>query len=359
MVNLQKIKSPKNSILRISESSINYLKKLIGEKSDVIITTHYNPDGDAIGSSLALYHFLNAQGHNVRVIIPNELPSFLQWMPGSDLAVNYSENTDLGDSLISGADVIFCMDYNALSRVKLFTDQLRAANGTRILIDHHIQPENDFDLTFSVTTVSSTSELLYQILDEAGFASEISRKMAECFFVGIMTDTGSFSYACNRPETFQITANLINAGLDVEKVHRMVYDTYSESRMRLLGHCLGSNLKVLTEHATAYIWLTKQDLENYNYQQGDTEGVVNYALSIQNVAFAALFTERDDRIRVSLRSKGEFNVNEFARANFNGGGHRNAAGGDVFKSMPDTLNWFESLLPDISENVHKSLANYK
>lgn len=345
--------------MRISESSINYFKKLIGEKSDVIITTHYNPDGDAIGSSLALYHFLVAQGLKVKVLIPNELPSFLQWMPGADLAVIYSENTIIGDDLISGADVIFCMDYNSLSRVKLFTDQLRASNATRIIIDHHIKPENEFDLTFSVTSVSSTSELLYQILDESGFSAEITPKMAECFFVGIMTDTGSFSYACNRPETFQIAANLIQTGIDVERVHRMVYDTYSESRMRLLGHCLGSNMKVIPEFATAYIWLTKQDLENYNYQQGDTEGVVNYALSIQNVAIAALFTERDDRIRVSLRSKGEFNVNEFARAHFNGGGHRNAAGGDVFKSLPDTLNWFESLLHDISDEVHKSLANYK
>ncbi|MFZ4549593.1 MAG: DHH family phosphoesterase, partial [Bacteroidales bacterium] len=346
-------------ILRISESSINYLKKLIGEQSDVIITTHYNPDGDAIGSSLALYHFLVTQGLNVTVLIPNELPSFLQWMPGTSQAVIYSENPTFGDGLISGADVIFCMDYNSLSRVKLFTDQLRASSATRIIIDHHIQPENEFDLTFSETSVSSTSELLYQILDEAGFASKITRKMAECFFVGMMTDTGSFSYACNRTETFQIVANLIKTGLDVERVHRMVYDTYSESRMRLLGHCLGSNMKVMPQYATAYIWLTKEDLENYNYQQGDTEGVVNYALSIQNVAVAALFTERDDRIRVSLRSKGEFNVNEFARAHFKGGGHRNAAGGDVFKSMTDTLVWFESLLPNISGEIHKSLANYK
>ena len=359
MVNLQKNKFYKNSILRISESSINYLKKLIGEKSDVIITTHYNPDGDAIGSSLALYHFLVGLGINVKVLIPNELPSFVQWMPGADQSVIYSENPSLGDALISCADIIFCMDYNTLGRVKLFADQLRAANGTRIIIDHHIQPENEFDLTFSETCVSSTSELLYQILDEAEFSSEITLKMAECFFVGIMTDTGSFSYACNRHETFQIVANLIKTGLDVEKVHKLVYDTYSESRMRLLGHCLSSNMKVLPEYATAYIWLTKEDLENFQYQQGDTEGVVNYALSIQNVAVAALFTERDDRIRVSLRSKGEFNVNEFARAYFNGGGHRNAAGGDVFKSMPDTLNWFESLLPDISHEIHKSLANYK
>lgn len=343
----------------ISESSISYLIKLLEEKSDVLITTHYNPDGDAIGSSLALYHFLSSLGIKSTVLIPNELPSFLQWMPGVDDAVIYVENSEIADNLLDSADLIFCMDYNGLGRVKLFTDQLRAANAIRILIDHHVQPENDFDLIFSEIGVSSTSELLYQIIQETGHVASITKEMAECLFVGIMTDTGSFSFACNRPETFEIAANLIKTGLDVEKVHRMVYDTYSESRMRLLGHCLSTNMKILPEHATAYIWLTKEDLEKYDYQQGDTEGVVNYALSIENVAVAALFTERDDRVRVSLRSKGEFSVNEFARAHFNGGGHRNAAGGDVFKNMPETLAWFEMLLPAYSGEIHKSLNNYK
>jgi len=345
--------------LGIPESSISYLIKLLEEKLDVLITTHYNPDGDAIGSSLALYHFLSARGIKAKVIIPNELPSFLQWMPGASEAIIYVENPDLGNSLIASAELIFCMDYNGLSRVKLFTDELRDASAMRVLIDHHVQPENEFDLVFSEISVSSTSELLFQIIDEAGLASGITKEMAECFFVGIMTDTGSFSFACNRPETFEIAAKLIKTGIDVERVHRMVYDTYSESRMRLLGHSLGSNMKVLPEFATAYIWLTMEDLEKYDYQQGDTEGVVNYALSIQNVAVAALFTEREDRIRVSLRSKGDFSVNEFARAHFNGGGHRNAAGGDIFKSMPEALAWFESLLPSYSIEIQKSLSNYK
>ena len=345
--------------MSISESSISYLKKLLDEKTDVLITTHYNPDGDAIGSSLALYHFLYSLGIQPKVLIPNELPSFLHWLPGIEQAVIYSTNPESGQEMIASADLIFCMDYNALNRVKLFTDELAASSATRVIIDHHIQPDNEFDLVFSVINVSSTAELLYQIIDEAGYSDSITKEMAECLFVGIMTDTGSFSYACNRPETFQIAANLIKTGLDVEKVHRMVYDTYSESRMRLLGQCLGSNMKVLPEFATAYIWLTKEDLANYDYQQGDTEGVVNYALSIQNVAVAALFTERGDRIRVSLRSKGDFSVNEFARAHFNGGGHRNAAGGDILKTMPEALSWFESLLPAYSDEIQKSLANYK
>jgi phosphoesterase RecJ-like protein len=335
------------------------LIKLLEEKSDVLITTHYNPDGDAIGSSLALYHFLASRGISSKVLIPNALPSFLQWLPGVKDSVIYDDDAEIGDDLLASADLIFCMDYNGLGRVKLFTDQLRAADATRILIDHHVQPENEFDLIFSEIGVSSTSELLYQIIGEAGLISGITKEMAECFFVGIMTDTGSFSFACNRPETFEIAANLIRTGMNVERVHRMVYDTYSESRMRLLGHCLAANMKVLPEFATAYIWLTKEDLEKYDYQQGDTEGVVNYALSIENVAVAALFTERDDRVRVSLRSKGEFSVNDFARAHFNGGGHRNAAGGDIFRNMPETLAWFESLLPSYSVEIQKSLANYR
>lgn len=343
----------------ISESSLAYLKKLLGEKSDVLITTHYNPDGDAIGSSLALYHYLQTENIAAKVLIPNELPTFLKWMPGVDEAVIYTDSNKTGDDLIAAADLIFCMDYNSLSRVKLFTDQLRASNATRVLIDHHIQPENEFDLIFSEINVSSTSELLFQILTEAGLALVITRALAECLFVGIMTDTGSFSFACNQYQTFETASNLIKAGIDVERIHRMVYDTYSESRMRLLGHCLGTNMKVIAEHATAYIWLTKEELENFDYRQGDTEGVVNYALSIQNVGVAALFTERDDRVRVSLRSKGEFSVNDFARTHFNGGGHRNAAGGDIFKNMTETLLWFESLLPAYSSEINKSLANYK
>ncbi len=341
------------------ESNITYLQKLLSEASEVLITTHYNPDGDAIGSSLALYHYLASQNINARVLIPNELPPFLQWMPGCEQAVIYQDDPAFADQLIASADLIFCLDYNGLGRVKLFTDQLKTAKATKVIIDHHVQPENEFDVVFSVVEVSSTSELLYQVLSKLGFNDGISQQIAECLFVGIMTDTGSFSFSCNRYETFEITADLIKSGIDVERIHRMVYDTYTESRMRLLGKCLGTNLKVLPEFSTAYIWLSKDDLANFDYQQGDTEGVVNYALSIQNVAVAALFTERDDRIRVSLRSKGDFSVNELARAHFNGGGHRNAAGGDVFKPMAETLKWFESLLPAYSVEIHNSLSNYK
>jgi bifunctional oligoribonuclease and PAP phosphatase NrnA len=345
--------------LGINESSVQYLNKLLGERPEVLITTHYNPDGDAIGSSLALYHLLKSLEIPVRVLIPNELPGFLKWLPGAAEAVDYSENPEIAGALITRADLIFCMDYNSLSRVKLFTDELRASQTPRILIDHHLDPDDSFNLIFSDISVSSTSELLYQVMEKAGHSGQLTPEMAECFFVGIMTDTGSYSYACNRPETFEITAKLIRCGLNVERVHRMVYDTYSESRMRLLGHCLGPRLKVISEFATAYIWLSREDLDEFSYQQGDTEGVVNYALSIENVALAALFTQRDDRIRVSLRSKGDFPVSDMARTHFNGGGHRNAAGGDIFLSMEEALVWFESLLPGYSSEINRSLSSYR
>ena len=201
--------------MNLSETAITYLNDLLKGNPKVLISTHYNPDGDAIGSSLALYHFLISIGIKAEVLIPNDLPSFLQWMPGIEKATVYTNNEVVGDALISDTELIFCMDYNGLNRVKLFTDKLRSSTATRVLIDHHVEPENEFDLAFSVTSVSSTAELLYHILIQTGLCKEISREMAECLFVGIMTDTGSFSYSCNHSETFEIVGKLIDKCIDL------------------------------------------------------------------------------------------------------------------------------------------------
>jgi phosphoesterase RecJ-like protein len=340
--------------LKIPEKAIDYFSNLLKKPSVVLITAHHNPDGDTIGASLALYHICRLLGHAVKVLIPNDLPTFLKWMPGSEQLINYQLEPVAADKLLSEAELIFCVDFNATSRVKFFSDQLASAPGIKVLIDHHPSPEDEFDLVISTTETSSTSEIIYALIERAGFSGLLTKEIAECLFVGIMTDTGSYSYACNYPETFSTTARLIELGIDVEKIHRLVYDTYSESRMRLLGHCLSNRLKVLPELSTAYIWLTKNDLEDYSYKPGDTEGVVNYALSIENVSFAALFIERDDRIRISLRSKGRFSVNEFARNHFQGGGHRNAAGADSFETLDETLNRFESLLQLYSSDIAES-----
>lgn len=315
---------------------------------NILITTHYNPDGDAIGSSLALYLYLKSKGHNVSVLIPNDVPQFLQWMPGLTEATIYYHNQKKGDAMIDQAEIIFCLDYNALSRVNLFHRQLEAASGKKILIDHHPEPEMQFDYMFSVIPVSSTAELIYDFIDALGDNRLITTDIGVNLYVGMMTDTGSFSYASNYPHTLETVADLIKKGVDTEKVHRLVYDTYSENRMRLLGYCLSEKLVVLEEYCTAYISLTRADLEKFSFQPGDTEGVVNYALSIKNISFAALFTEKKNCIRISFRSKADFSVNEFARAHYEGGGHLNAAGGDSYLTMEETLAKFEKLLPQYS-----------
>ena len=322
----------------------NIIRNQLAASSEIIITTHYNPDGDAIGSSLALYLILRRLGYKVSVIIPNDYPAFLKWLPGTKDINIYENNEAACDTLIRKADIIFCLDYNALNRVKLFSEKLLDSKATKILIDHHPDPSDEFDFMHSRISISSTCEMLYEFFTGLGYDNQIDKDIAECLYVGIMTDTGSFSYACNYSQTYEIAASLIKQGIDAEQIHRTVYDTYSENRMRLLGYCLSDRLIVNLKYKTAYIWLTLNDLARFNHQVGDTEGVVNYALSIEGITLAALFTERNDRIRISFRSKGEFSVNEFARKHYAGGGHRNAAGGDSFLGIAETLQQFEELL---------------
>jgi len=336
---------------KFNVETLKIVKQLLETPSGIVVTSHYNPDGDALGSSLAMCDYLQKKGHEVSLILPNDFPDFLSWMPGIDKAVVYFHKSKTADELIAKASIIFCLDYNAISRVNLFADKLFEAKGTKILIDHHLQPENHFDYSFSVVNTSSTSELIFDFIEAMDDYSLLDRNMAINLYVGIMTDTGSFSFACNYPHTYEVVSKLVQKGVDTERVHRLVYDTYSEGRMRLLGFCLSERMIVLHESATAYIWLKKSDMERFGFKPGDTEGVVNYALSIKDISFAALFTEKSDRIRISFRSKGNFSVNDFARDHYQGGGHRNAAGGDSFVSMELTLSGFEELLPRYKDNL--------
>ncbi len=343
---------------KFNKRSLSEVSDLLANSSKILITTHYNPDGDALGSSLALYHYLLHKGHIVNVLIPNDVPQFLNWMPGLSDTIIYYHHTKYADKLISEAELIFCLDYNSISRVNLFQKQLSEAKGKKILIDHHPEPENQFDYMLSVIPVSSTAELIYDFIKSLGDGKLIDVTIGTNLYVGMMTDTGSFSYASNYAHTLQIVADLIKKGIDTEKIHRLVYDTYSENRMRLLGYCLSEKMVVLNEFCTAYISLTKEDLDRFSFQPGDTEGVVNYALSIKNISFAVLFTEKKDCIRISFRSKSDFSVNDFARQHYSGGGHRNAAGGDSYLSMEETLKVFEGLLPIYKDKLvaaaHKS-----
>ncbi|MBO4738249.1 MAG: DHH family phosphoesterase [Bacteroidales bacterium] len=338
----------------MTQEDIIALKKRLSTPQNIAIVIHYNPDGDALGSSLALAMYLTKLGHHVNVLSPNIYPAYLAWMPNCDKVLLATEQLQRCESILAEADIIFCLDFNIFHRASLLENALAASKKFKVLIDHHIDPVQDFDIIYSLTTqTSSTSELVYQLIaHKFGDKHLIDKKMAECMYVGIMTDTGSLSYSCNNASTYSIVGDLMNFGIDGEIIHKRVYDNFSEDRVHLLGYCLFKRLIVLDEYSTSYIYLTKEDLNYFNYQQGDTEGIVNYGLSIKNVRFTAIFTERDERIRISFRSKGNFDVNSFAKDHFNGGGHKNASGGNSYVSMSETIDKFVRLLPQ-----YKSLLN--
>lgn len=331
------------------------IKDIILRSRSIAVTSHHNPDGDAIGSILALTLLLKSMGKEAVALVPNDYPAFLKWMDGSNEILIFSQNHEKTLDFISRSDLIFCLDYNALHRTGAIEGALRKASGKKILIDHHPEPIlADFDFYLSVIEISSTAELLFRFIEGCSWHDRIGREIATGLFVGIMTDTGSFSFSCNYPDTFQITASLIRTGIDPEYIHRQVYDTYSENRLRLLGYCLSDKLTVLPELCAAFIALSKDELERFHHQVGDTEGVVNYALSIENIKIAILMTERKDRIRLSFRSKGDLSVNTIAREHFNGGGHRNAAGGDSFVSLGDTITKLREVLEQYREEINRS-----
>jgi phosphoesterase RecJ-like protein len=327
------------------------VRQLLLSPRRIVVTSHVNPDGDAVGSSLALFWFLTGLGHKVQVVIPNSFPSFLMWMPGCDQILHQKEKIELAKECIASAEIIFCLDFNALNRLDVLEESVRNAQGIKVLIDHHTQPAPEFDHLISIVETSSTSEIIFDFINAFNEPHLIDRQVAECLFVGIMTDTGSFSYACYE-NTFSIVARLIRLGIDMEHIHRLVYDTYTESRMRLLGYSLSEKLRVLNNYHTAYISLTKQELRRFKHRIGDTEGIVNYALSIKGINLAILLIERQRYIRLSFRSKGNFSVNEFARRHFNGGGHRNAAGGNSYTDMERTLLQIHDLLPLIKDQLN-------
>lgn len=339
-------------LLNSTEHLINFLNE---KPRRIVLTSHQNPDGDAIGSTLGLMHIFTKLGHQTQVIVPNSFPGFLSWMPGADQILVYDDSSGLSNELITNADLVFSLDYNAIHRVDKMKDIIVSSKAYKILIDHHLEPViSDFDVIISNIQKSSTSELVFDFIMNSGYGIYIDQDIAECLYTGIVTDTGSFSYSCNNPDTWRTVANLIGYKIDTELLHRLIYDTYSEHRMRLLGYSLGERMKVFPQYHTAYIFLTQDDLIRFNYQVGDTEGLVNYPLSIDGIQLSALFTERNELVRISLRSKGCFSVNTFAREHFNGGGHKNAAGANSFHSIAKTTEIFEELLPRYKDELCKN-----
>lgn len=335
----------------MQKSELTGIISLLETPRKILITTHTNPDGDAIGSSLAMYGYLQKKGHEVSVMIPDPDPAFLHWMPFHSSILVFRDQQKLCLAAIEKAEVIFCLDYNGLGRLSNAEEPVRNARAIKILIDHHRDPAHDFNHMLSMIETSSTSELVYDFIAGCGDAGLIDQDIAACIYAGIITDTGSFSYSCNYEKTYQITADLYHKGIDGEHIHRLVYDTYSEGRLRLLGYAISEKLVVLHEFHTAYIYLSKEDLDRFDYQVGDTEDIVNYGLSVAGINLAALFSEKDGVVRVSLRSKGNFSVNDIARKYFNGGGHVNAAGANSYVSLEETVRIFVEMLPDYKEKL--------
>ncbi|CAM4188728.1 DHH family phosphoesterase [Gillisia hiemivivida] len=334
------------------EQSILEITSDLSTANNIVIVPHKGPDGDAIGSSLAMYHFLKGKGHDVTVIAPNDYPDFLKWLPGQEDIMIFEKDYMLCKPLIANADIIFTLDFNDLSRTGDMQDSLIEAEATFIMIDHHPEPSTYAHHTYSDATMSSTCQMVYQFIDKLRAVKSITPEIATCLYTGIMTDTGSFRFRSTSSETHKVIADLIKRGADNAKIHQQIYDTSSESRLKLLGVAL-QNLRVNKELRTAYITLSQEELDQNNFRKGDTEGFVNYGLSLEGIIFAAIFIEHkvDGIIKISFRSKGSFNVNQFSRAHFQGGGHINAAGGKSDISLEDTIVKFNSVLPEYKEDL--------
>jgi phosphoesterase RecJ-like protein len=323
------------------------LTELLDQPRKIVITTHHKPDGDAMGSSLGLYNYLIQQGHHARVITPTDYPDFLSWMPGNGDVIIYTENTELSATLIADAEIIFCTDFNSLSRINDMGVLVGKSSAYKVMIDHHLEPEDFDDYRHWDINACAAAQLVYTfIVDKLNKKEFINKDVATCLYTGIMTDSASFRLPNTTSTVHRIVAELIDAGANNARIHDLVYNSASENRLRFLGHCLANCLEILPEYNTAIISVNKTDIARFNVNTGDTEGIVNYALSIATVRLAAFIVERNDKVKLSLRSKGEFPANEICKKYFNGGGHRNAAGGQSDEPLDVTINKFKSILPE-------------
>ena len=324
-------------------AELNRLKSFLSEPRRIVITTHKGPDADAMGSSLALYQFLKLKGHKVQVITPNDYPRFLKWMKGDEAVIEFCFFEKKATKITQKAELIFCLDFNTLSRIDTFEPVVRSSNALKVLIDHHQQPDQ-FDFNYSDTSASSTAQLIYDFLELLDEKESINQDIAECLYAGIMTDTGNFRFNSVSSKTHQVVSFLLEKGARNDWVYDQVNDNNSINRLKLLGYCLNEKLEVLNDLGAAYFCLTQDELDRFNYQKGDTEGIVNYALSLKGINIAAFFVQRDGIIKISFRSKGNISVNQFSRDYFNGGGHLNAAGGSAL-SMDEAVHTFKKFLP--------------
>ena len=336
----------------MTQKDIQAIKELLSEKKNIVIVHHKNADGDAIGSSVALNSYLNLCGHRSNIISPNNFPEFLKWLDNKKeiMIFNNSKNQI---NLIKTADIIFTLDFNHLDRCGDMTDLVNNSSAIKILIDHHENPSNYADYMYSDTEISSTCEMVYHFIGKLGDNSKINSSIAEAIYTGIMTDTGSFKFSSTSSVTHKVVSDLIDKGADKTKIHNEIYDNNRIEKIKLLSYAL-SKIEVIDEYNTSFISLSQNDLNKFDFKKGDTEGIVNYGLSIKEIKFAAIFIEdaKEKIIKISFRSKGDFDVNKFSRDNFNGGGHKNASGAISRDSMSSTIINFKNALKNYKTELN-------
>ncbi len=332
----------------MKKEAILAIKELLATPKKIAIIPHRSPDGDAMGSTLALYHFLLKLNQHPIVIAPNDFPEFLSWLPGSDQVVVFENEKEKTTKILQESELIFTLDFNALHRTGEMEHVLNKLKAPYIMIDHHEKPADYAIYTYSDTAFGSTCEMLYNFINFLGYKNLIDKTIATCIYTGILTDSGSFRFPKTTGTTHRIIAELIDLGVENSKIPNLLFDNNSYHSLQLLGRAL-QNMKVLPELKTAYISLSQKELDEFKYQKGDTEGIVNYGLSIKGIVFAAIFIEHNEEniIKISLRSQGNFDVNQFARDYFNGGGHINAAGGKSNLSLQDTIIKFENIISQL------------
>ena len=330
----------------IAQANVDHVEKWFDRAEKLVIVSHVSPDGDAIGSSLGLYHYLVSQEKTVHVIVPNAFPDFLRWMPGAKDIIQYNRYKDFADKLINEADVICVLDLNALSRLDDMQEVVRTSPARKMLVDHHLYPEDFAKITISHPHISSTSELVFRLICRLGGFSDISKEGAECIYTGMMTDTGAFTYNSNNREIYLIISELLSKGIDKDEIYRKVFNNCSEDRLRLIGYVLCEKMQIFPLLRSALITLDKSEQGKFNYMKGDTEGLVNIPLSIKDVCFSTFLREDTEKnmIKVSLRSVGTFPCNKVASEFFNGGGHLYASGGLFYGSMEEAVALFKQAL---------------
>ena len=335
----------------IDQNLVDKSFKLIDESKQILITTHLSPDGDALGSTLGLYHFLKSEGKEVKIIVPNSFPYFLKWMQGSEDILIFEYNPEAAQTIFNTSDLIFSLDYNVPKRIGPMAPLLENAKAKKILIDHHLEPGDIFDVTMSYPKISSTSELMFRFMYQSGRPNIFTQKISECLYTGMMTDTGGFTFNSNNPEIYQIISLLLRNGVDKDRIYSLVFNNLSETRFRLLGYTLSKRMKTYPELHSALMWLSLEDQEKFVFNKGDTEGFVNYPLGIKDIIFSVFIREDKELIKISLRSQGDFPANQFAKEFFNGGGHLNASGGEFYGTLEDAIELFERGLEQYKEKL--------